>query len=124
MEEIKVGDYIRTIDGYIRKVIQVNKKGTYDALCHGAYNVDIPYKNSLGISAKKIKAHSENIIELIEVGDYVNGYYVEKVWEQVNYRMAIVLKASSLIQNIMFAMTIMEFPSGQQNLMNEVIKCR
>lgn len=71
MGKIEVGEYIRTIDGYIRKVIQVNKKGTYDALCHGAYNVDIPYKNSLGISAKKIKAHSKKIIELIEPKDII-----------------------------------------------------
>ena len=67
MEEIKVKEYVRTIDGYIRKVIQVNEKGSYEALCFGAYTVDVPYKNSIGISAKKIKSHSFNIIDLIEV---------------------------------------------------------
>jgi hypothetical protein len=76
--EIEVGEYVRTIDGYIRKVEQVNRKGSYDGLCHGAYNVDIPYKYSQGISAKKIKSHSPNIIDLIEEGDYVNGEPVEK----------------------------------------------
>ena len=74
--EIEVGEYVRTIDGYIRKVEQVNRKGSYDGLCHGAYNVDIPYKYSQGISAKKIKSHSPDIIDLIEEGDYVNGYKV------------------------------------------------
>lgn len=74
--EIKVGDFIRTIDGYIRRVTQVNKKGTYEGLCYGAYSVDKPYKNSQGISAKKIKSHSKDIIDLIEEGDYVNGYKV------------------------------------------------
>ena len=69
MEEIKVGEYVRTIDGYIRKVEQVNRKGSYDGICHGAYNVDIPYKYSQGISAKKIKSHSPNIIDLIEEDD-------------------------------------------------------
>jgi hypothetical protein len=64
--EIKVGEFIRTTDGYIRKVEQVNQKGSYDGLCHGAYSVDMPYKNSQGISAKKIKSHSKNIIDLIE----------------------------------------------------------
>lgn len=72
-DEIKVGEYVRTVDGYIRKVTQVNKKGSYECLCYGAYSVDERYKNSIGISAKKIKAHSKNIIDLIEVGDYVNG---------------------------------------------------
>lgn len=70
--EIEVGEYIRTIDGYIRKVEQINIKGSYDGLCHGAYNVDIPYKYSQGISAKKIKAHSKDLIALIEVGDIVH----------------------------------------------------
>ena len=69
--EICVNEYVRTIDGYIRRVEQVNRKGSYDRLCHGAYNVDIPYKYSQGISAKKIKSHSPNIIDLIEEGDYI-----------------------------------------------------
>lgn len=71
--EINAVEYIRTIDGYIRKVTVVNKKGTYDAMCYGAYEVDIKYKTSVGISAKKVKAHSKNITDLIRVGDYVNG---------------------------------------------------
>lgn len=79
MEEIKVGDFIRTTDGYIRKVTQVNKKGTYEGICYGAYSVDKPYKNSQGISAKKIKSHSKDIIDLIECGDYVNGYLVKDI---------------------------------------------
>ena len=66
MEEIKVKEYVRTIDGYIRKVTQVNEKGSYECLCWGAYLVDEKYKNSVGISAKKIKKHSFNIIDLIE----------------------------------------------------------
>lgn len=66
MSNIEVGDYIRTKDGYIRKVTQVNKKGSYEGLCYGAYSVDKKYKYSVGISAKKIKSHSENIIDLIE----------------------------------------------------------
>lgn len=64
--KIEVNDYVRTTDGYIRKVTQVNKKGSYEGLCYGAYSVDKKYKNSVGISAKKIKSHSKNIIDLIE----------------------------------------------------------
>lgn len=85
MEEIKEGEYVRTIDGYIRKVEQVNRKGSYDRLCHGAYNVDIPYKYSQGISSKKIKSHSPNIIDLIEEGDYVNGEIVIDIGERGLY---------------------------------------
>ena len=83
MEEIKKGEYVRTKDGYIRKVKQVNEKGSYEGLCYGAYSVDKKYKNSVGISAKKIINHSPNIIDLIEVGDYVNGYKVVEVMESL-----------------------------------------
>lgn len=79
MNEIKVGEYVRTKDGYIRKVIQVNEKGSYEGICYGAVNVDIKYKGSSGISAKKIKSHSPNPPELVEVGDYVNGFEVTDI---------------------------------------------
>lgn len=39
----------------------------------------MPYKNSYSVAEKKIKSHSKNIIDLIEVGDYVNGEPVEKI---------------------------------------------
>ena len=77
--EIQVNEYVRTIDGYIRKVTQVNEKGSYDCLCWGAYFVDKDYKHCKGISAKKIKSHSFNLIDLIEAGDYVNGLPVRFV---------------------------------------------
>ena len=81
--EIKVGEYVRTIDGYIRKVTQVNEKGTYQARAFGKYETDVDYKNSKCISEKKITKHSSNIIDLIEVGDYVNGYKVVDIMEDM-----------------------------------------
>lgn len=79
MEEIKVGEYIRTIDGYIRKVIQYNEKGSHRCICFGACETDKDYKNSKGISLKKIKKHSPNIIDLIEKNDFVNSKRVTSV---------------------------------------------
>lgn len=68
MEEIKVGDYVRTIYGEIAKITQVHPriKG-------------IKRKAQGLIDFNLIKKHSKNIIDLIEVGDYVNGYRVENV---------------------------------------------
>ena len=68
MEEIKVGDYIRTIEPYgeIYKVI-------------GREQEDILLIDSLGnnrVETGYVSKHSPNIIDLIEVGDYVNGYEV------------------------------------------------
>lgn len=109
MEEIKVNDYIRTVDGYIRKVTQVNKKGTYEGICYGAYSVDKPYKNSQGISAKKIKSHSKDIIDLIECGDYINGSRVIDIaqasvrvvyTEDATQKMALIPKINEDIKSI------------------------
>ena len=79
--EIKVGEYVRTIDGYIRKVTQVNEKGTYQARAFGKYETDVDYKNSKCISEKKITKHGP-IIDLIEVGDYINGQLIEKIYKK------------------------------------------
>ena len=55
MEEIKIGDWVRTKKG---KIFQYGKGRAY-----------------LGKDDEIVK-HSKNIIDLIEVGDYVNGYKV------------------------------------------------
>lgn len=74
MEEIKVNDYIRTVDG-IKKVIAINT-GTRVTI-YGKYVLDKDYKGIRPVIAEKnIFKHSENIIDLIEVGDYVNGHRV------------------------------------------------
>ena len=63
MEEIKVGEYVRTISGNIDKV---------DAL-YGMIENTIHLENHKWQSTKNIVKHNKNIIDLIEVGDYVNG---------------------------------------------------
>ncbi len=66
MEKIKVGDYAKhTKDGYIGKVVDFD---------------NIFVKLDIGRSALRhyIKT-AENIIDLIEVGDYVNGRLVLQV---------------------------------------------
>ena len=64
-DEIKVGEYIRTKSGTIIKVTKTNIVGKY-------YYLDIKEN-------RKIVKHSSNIIDLIEVGDYVNGNEVEHI---------------------------------------------
>ena len=77
MNKIEVGEYIRTIDGYIRKIDNINTEKRKITI-YGEYILDIPYKNSNSVAKKKIVKHSSNIIDLIEVGDIVrvldNGY--------------------------------------------------
>lgn len=61
MKEIEVGEYVRDCEGNIEKIINIINKDLYI----GNYGNSYP-KNC-------IVKHSPNIIDLIEVEDYVNG---------------------------------------------------
>ena len=73
MEEIKVGEYVRTDNGEIHKVLEVEK---------GSIKIKSDYKEWIGICC--IAKHSPNIIDLIEVGDYVNGERVFATDNRIN----------------------------------------
>ena len=79
--ELEVGMYARTNDGYIARLKKINKTDRY---------IEYEFDNKIGFDydgffssiveycnddIEIIKA-SHNIIDLIEVGDYVNGYKV------------------------------------------------
>lgn len=68
MEEIKVGDYIRTKQWGIAKVAKIDEKGK----CTHIKNKN----NRITHYFEQIGRTSQNIIDLIECGDYVNGYKV------------------------------------------------
>ena len=78
MKELKVGNYIRTKDKkgvqYIRKIIDLPKDTRY-----GSIVVDKDIHNVKWVSKKNVLKVSENIIDLIEPGDYVNGRKVDKI---------------------------------------------
>lgn len=73
--KLKVGMYVRFKDKrgneYIRKVIDVYKKGWYGC------KVDIEANNVPYVSLKNIIKANYDIKKLIKVGDYVNGLRVE-----------------------------------------------
>lgn len=64
MEEIKVGDFVRLDDGTIGKY-QINKNWLNVVETNNKY-IGFDIEND-------VVKHSSNIIDLIEVGDYVNG---------------------------------------------------
>lgn len=87
MEEIKVGEYVRTKEGYIAKFIHYGynegisgKSCLFDSAIRDISYLDYDEDDFLWDSELKeyIVNHSFDIIDLIEVGDYVNGYKVEK----------------------------------------------
>ena len=82
MEEIKVGEYVRinkdfrTICLGIGKVVNKNQNTIYIKMSSN----DLP----IAFNVDSIAKHSPNIIDLIEVGDYVNGYFVITTDDRIN----------------------------------------
>ncbi len=75
MEEIKVGEYIRTIDGKIDKIIEIANNYV---LLKSKIIISEYGESHTFIKKSNIVKHSTNIIDLIEEGDYVDGYRVIK----------------------------------------------
>ena len=85
IEEIQVGEYVRTTQGYIAKIKSLSTNYMYcDSTILYYYEEEnsLPLKklDEYDISAEDyILKHSFNIKDLIEVGDYVNGKKVSKI---------------------------------------------
>ena len=74
--KIEVGEYVRTKDGIIDQVIIDYKGKCNNSNCNGKHvSCEINYYDE-----DDIIKHSKNIIDLIEVGDYVNGHLVKAVY--------------------------------------------
>lgn len=75
MKEIEVNEYVRTKDGIIDKVII-----EYDGKCNNPNcsekHISCKYNY---YNEKDIVKHSKQLIDLIEVGDYVNGREVKHI---------------------------------------------
>ena len=86
-DKIKVGEYVRTDNGEIHKVIDIEK---------GSIKIKSQYKEWIGLCC--IVKHSQNLIDLIEKDDYVNGYKVIKLKDGfADGTMEIVLSNNTII---------------------------
>lgn len=83
MEEIEVGEYVRTSKGNIGKVI-----GIFDGHCTAKYHIEfqgnIKVKRQY-LSTNTLVNHNKIISEIVEVGDYVNGKLIHKIDKGPNY---------------------------------------
>lgn len=70
-DKIEVGEYVRTDYGEIHKVVHVVEDD-------GDWNY-YRYENTMGDFQMSIVKHSKNLIDLIECGDFINGYKVISV---------------------------------------------
>lgn len=71
MNNIEIGEYVRTDFGYILKNTASEHKHIID---------NIEERDNKFIYGRIVK-HSKNLIDLIEVGDYVNGYKVVETFK-------------------------------------------
>lgn len=67
---VEVGEYVRTNDGHIGKLIRIERD---DIDTYLKWYVFDDGKNERYVNKPYIVNHSKNIIDLLEVGDYVNG---------------------------------------------------
>lgn len=87
--EIQIGEYVRTKDGEIIK-LENNEEFFEDSVDVGigimpavdGIWIDKEYFDY--IEKKEVAKHSFHIIDLIEVGDYVNGEYICDITECLN----------------------------------------
>ena len=77
-DKLEVGMYVRFKDKrgshYIRKITSVNTE--YPGKLYAGIYIDKTTNNCNGVSLKNIINASRRLIDLIDKGDYVNGYKV------------------------------------------------
>lgn len=76
MSEIEVGEYVRTKNGYI---IRVDENTNVFNLGYKEQYLDMETTRYGFICEEEIVKHSKHLIDLIEVGDYVNGREVKHI---------------------------------------------
>ena len=76
-DKIKVKEYIRTKDGIIGQILEEDDIGE-SGVCIDTTFLDDWGEDSNYVRFEDIKNHNLNKIELVEVGDYVNGREVIK----------------------------------------------
>lgn len=83
MNKLSVGMYVRTKKGKIAKII--NKCDNDGSLHKENFVWGLDDGSILALHSQKVIKASFNIIDLIEVGDYVNGSKVIKIENVENY---------------------------------------
>ena len=95
--DIKVGEYIRTPYNKIEKVIKITKENGWTCVTTNKDAYELQW-----LKNNKVK-HSKNIIDLIEVGDIVNGRLVLQVdYKKQNVCLLIPLTDTKANTNIMW----------------------
>jgi hypothetical protein len=112
-EEIQVGEYVRTKSGKIGKVLDITNVTMQK---RKKYLIKWDISTAYYISLNIVK-HSPNIIDLIEVGDYVNGlkvYDIEKAENMVTKKDCIAINMQNLGSTILYEKSIKSIVTKEQ----------
>ena len=77
MEKFEIGEYVKTKKGKIGKVLSIDEDPEW-------IETTLDKGNVMHIS--EFKKHSKQLIDLIEVGDYVNGEKIEQITTDSGYK--------------------------------------
>ncbi len=114
-DRIKVGEYIRTNKGNIGKIIEIRLGFNKDTqLYQDIYKLD----NGLWTVLDYIVKHSKNLIDLIEVGDFVNGMQVLDVYKPRDLWEPIEIRVDSRYTNFILAEDIKTILTKEQMMAN------
>lgn len=84
MDDISVGEYVRTKDGIIGKVFEEDDIGDKGVCIDNSFFDDYAEITDF-VYYENILKHSMLISEVVEVGDYVNGKLIHKIDKGPNY---------------------------------------
>ena len=91
MEALEPNMYVRTKKGCILQILRETYSKYISRNKELCYEVDKPINVNMELYDEDILKASHNIIDLIEVGDYVNGYPVYETIEYPDNTRAIVI---------------------------------
>ena len=74
---IEVGEYVRTKDGYIAKITEIDHHIWFDSIINKISGIS-RYSLSEEEFGNLVIKHSKNIMDLVQEGDYIDGLRVEK----------------------------------------------
>lgn len=78
-DKIEVGEYVRTKNKGIKRIDRIDNNKTVNKYLYFTGIEDFEGKEYGIIKTTEIVKHSKQLIDLIEIGDFVNGYKVINV---------------------------------------------
>ena len=99
-DEIKINEYVRTNNKGIKRIDRIDNNKTVNKYLYFTGIEDFEGKEYGIIKTTEIVKHSKQLIDLIEVGDFVNGYQVYLEEGKLAYELSEHMPPYEFIKNI------------------------